>query len=146
MLIIHRKSIMLMHRPQTPQPGFGSITLLQKFTPHFKILDPRLHFHQLYKPAGSVDSVVNQWLCSPWSDFLLHLVPRGEDLCLQHGPCLTDSLWWKRMNPFLSKNENTKPDHDFCGKSTVQIPCYMNFRDLFISRHLKELCHEIQPN
>ena len=35
----------LMHRPQTPQPGFGSITLLQKFTPHFKILDPRLqHF------------------------------------------------------------------------------------------------------
>ena len=31
-----------MHRPQTPQPGFGSITLLQKFTPHFKILDPRL--------------------------------------------------------------------------------------------------------
>ena len=33
---------MLMHRPQTPQPGFGSITLLKKFTPHFKILDPRL--------------------------------------------------------------------------------------------------------
>ena len=31
-----------MHRPQTPQPGFGSITLLQNFTPHFKILDPRL--------------------------------------------------------------------------------------------------------
>ena len=29
MLIIHRKSIMLMHRPQTPQLGFGSIT----FTP-----------------------------------------------------------------------------------------------------------------
>ena len=28
--------------PQTPQPGFGSITLLQKFPPHFKILDPRL--------------------------------------------------------------------------------------------------------
>ena len=25
-----------------PQPGFGSITLLQKFTPNFKILDPRL--------------------------------------------------------------------------------------------------------
>jgi len=42
MLIIHRKSIMLMHRPRTPQPGFGSITLLQKFTPLFKILDPRL--------------------------------------------------------------------------------------------------------
>ena len=33
---------MLMHRPQTPQPGFGSITLLQKFTPLFKILDLRL--------------------------------------------------------------------------------------------------------
>ena len=33
---------MLMHRPQTPQPGFGSLTLLQKLTPHFKILDPRL--------------------------------------------------------------------------------------------------------
>ena len=30
------------HRPQTPQPGIGSITLLQKFTPHFKILDPHL--------------------------------------------------------------------------------------------------------
>ena len=43
MLIIHRKSIMLMHRPQTPQPGCGSITLLQKFTPHFKVLDPRLN-------------------------------------------------------------------------------------------------------
>ena len=25
--------IMLVHRPQTPQTGFGSITLLQKFTP-----------------------------------------------------------------------------------------------------------------
>ena len=25
-----------------PQPGSASITLLQKFTPHFKILDPRL--------------------------------------------------------------------------------------------------------
>ena len=35
---------MLTHRPQTPQPGFGSITLLQKFTPHFKILDPRLKY------------------------------------------------------------------------------------------------------
>ena len=33
---------MLMHRPQTPQLSFGSITLLQKFTPRFKILDPRL--------------------------------------------------------------------------------------------------------
>ena len=33
---------MLMHRPRTPQPGFGSITLLQKFTPLFKILDPHL--------------------------------------------------------------------------------------------------------
>ena len=30
--------------PKTPQPGFGSITLLQKFTPHFKILDPRLEW------------------------------------------------------------------------------------------------------
>ena len=28
--------------PQTPQPGFRSLTLLQKFTPHFKILNPRL--------------------------------------------------------------------------------------------------------
>ena len=33
---------MLMHRPQTRQPGFGPITFLQKFTPRFKILDPRL--------------------------------------------------------------------------------------------------------
>ena len=31
-----------MHRPQTPQPGFGSITLSQKSILHFKILDPRL--------------------------------------------------------------------------------------------------------
>ena len=35
------------HRPQTLQPGFGSITLLQKFTPDFKILDPRLHFNNI---------------------------------------------------------------------------------------------------
>ena len=49
MLIIHRKSIMLMHRPQTPQPGFDSVTLLQKFTPHFKILDPRLNFLNLIR-------------------------------------------------------------------------------------------------
>ena len=33
---------MLMHRPQTPQPGFGSITFISKIHPHFKILDPRL--------------------------------------------------------------------------------------------------------
>ena len=35
---------MLMHRPQTPQPGFGSITHYSKHSPppHFKILDPRL--------------------------------------------------------------------------------------------------------
>ena len=40
-LFLSPSSIMLMDRPQTPHPGFGSITLLQKFTPHFKILDPR---------------------------------------------------------------------------------------------------------
>ena len=34
-----------MHRPQIPQPGFGSVTLLQKFTPHFKILDLRLKLY-----------------------------------------------------------------------------------------------------
>ena len=34
-LFLSPSSIMLMHRPQTPQPGFGSITLLQKLTPHF---------------------------------------------------------------------------------------------------------------
>ena len=50
MLIIHGKSIMLMHRPQTPQPVFGSITLLQKFSPHFKILDPRLPDPLLSRP------------------------------------------------------------------------------------------------
>ena len=27
------QNLILMHRPQTPQPGFGSIALLQKFTP-----------------------------------------------------------------------------------------------------------------
>ena len=37
---------MMMHRPQTPQPGFGSVTLLQQFTPYFKILDPRLKIMQ----------------------------------------------------------------------------------------------------
>ena len=31
----------------SPQPGFDSITLLQKFTPHFKILDPRLRVSNL---------------------------------------------------------------------------------------------------
>ena len=36
----------LKYWPQTPQPSFGSITLLQKFTPHFKILDPRLVAYQ----------------------------------------------------------------------------------------------------
>ena len=30
--------------PQTPQPGFGSTKLLQKFTPNFKILDPHLAY------------------------------------------------------------------------------------------------------
>ena len=40
-LFIFRAPFFL-HRPQILQPGFGSITLLQKFTPHFKILDPRL--------------------------------------------------------------------------------------------------------
>ena len=36
-LIIRRKSIKLMHRPQTLQPGFGSdYTLLQKFHPSFQ--------------------------------------------------------------------------------------------------------------
>ena len=54
MLIIHRKSIMLMHRPQTPQPGFGSTTLLQKFTPHFKILDPRLEIDKCQISLGSL--------------------------------------------------------------------------------------------
>ena len=39
----------LMLRPQTPQPGFGSITLLQKLTPHFKILDPRLDQYFSYR-------------------------------------------------------------------------------------------------
>ena len=39
-----------MHRPQTPQPGFGSITLFQKFIPHFKILDPRLRFNGGFFP------------------------------------------------------------------------------------------------
>ena len=39
----------LKYWPQTPQPGFGS-TLLQKFTPHFKILDPRLPRYWLTEP------------------------------------------------------------------------------------------------
>ena len=58
MLIIHRKSIMLMHRPQTPQPGFGSITLLQKFTPHFKILDPRLNWLSMPKYTNIIQAQV----------------------------------------------------------------------------------------
>ena len=55
-LFLSPSSIMLMHRPQTPQPGFGSITLLQKFTPHFKILDLRLHIHPSF-----------MFLCEAWS-------------------------------------------------------------------------------
>ena len=43
--------------PQTPQPGFGSITLLQKFTPHFKILDLRLQPDNLPRA---------QLLWNPW--------------------------------------------------------------------------------
>ena len=49
---------MLMHRPQTPQPGFGSITLLQKFTPHFKILDPRLKSSQVNASQGKCTQVL----------------------------------------------------------------------------------------
>ena len=52
---------MLMHRPQTPQPGFGSITLLQKFTPRFKILDPRLiYFNGVSTNPFAVCSVNNK--------------------------------------------------------------------------------------
>ena len=48
----------LMHRSQTPQPEalHGSITLLQKFTPHFKILDPCLivlYITYIYKCQNS---------------------------------------------------------------------------------------------
>ena len=43
---------MLMYRPQTPQPGFSSITLLQKFTPHFKILYPRLGLVEMCEVVG----------------------------------------------------------------------------------------------
>ena len=41
-----------MHRPQTPQPGFGSITLLQKFTSPFQ------------NPGSAPDSV---GACVYWS-------------------------------------------------------------------------------
>ena len=51
-LFLSPSSIMLMHRPQTSQPGFGSITLLQKFTPHFKILDPHLDVHYIQHTSG----------------------------------------------------------------------------------------------
>ena len=54
---------MLMHRPQTPQPGFGSIILLQKFTPHFKILDPRL-FSDSYFPQNNKLLVLSHHLNS----------------------------------------------------------------------------------
>ena len=45
-----------MHRPQTPQPGFGSITLLQKFTPHFKILDPHLIWKGWFLERGKSEN------------------------------------------------------------------------------------------
>ena len=51
-LFLSPSSIMLMHRPQTPQLGFDSITLLQKFTPYFKILDPRLDVHYIQHTSG----------------------------------------------------------------------------------------------
>jgi len=55
---------LLMHRPQTPQPGFDSITLLQKFTPHFKILDLRL------KPHACIEKENHATLVS-WSTWLV---------------------------------------------------------------------------
>ena len=42
-----------------PQPGFGSITLLQKFTPHFKILDPRLQTATKFASTANHGAVNN---------------------------------------------------------------------------------------
>ena len=72
-LFLSPSSIMLMHRPQTPQPGFGSITLLQKFTPHFKILDPCLDWLLMLMPLGEwalfLNSVLQHfWSQSKWLD------------------------------------------------------------------------------
>ena len=50
--------------PQTPQPGFGSIILLQKFTPHFKILDPRLKANTFYHVNGTkYNKRKTRWKC-----------------------------------------------------------------------------------
>ena len=40
---------MLMHRPQTPQPGFGSITVLQKIHPPFQNPGSAPPFNDIYK-------------------------------------------------------------------------------------------------
>ena len=53
---------MLMHRPRTPQPGFDSVTLLQKFTPHFKILDPRLTCCRVLQHCMSLNNVCEEIL------------------------------------------------------------------------------------
>ena len=79
MLIIHRKSIMLMHRPQTPQPGFGSITLLRKVTPppppNFKILDLHLTRGNPLPPVFGDSSVLEMSSISQvnpsWDNYFL---------------------------------------------------------------------------
>ena len=93
MLIIHRKSIMLMHRRQTPQPDFGSITLLLKFTPHFKILDPRLlRAFLLSLTTQSQSSSVLQNEYKYHAVFVLVLFPRPR----------------KRLKTLVSQNFETK--------------------------------------
>ena len=60
-----------MYRPQTPQLSFGSITLLQKFTPRFKILDPRLAFNFTFPPKHTIYKGAREplfskyWFCKP---------------------------------------------------------------------------------
>ena len=71
--------------PQTPQPGFSSITLSQKFTPHFKILDPRLHLtreRNVIWRQESLDLTIFRLLlflrCRPCRKTLLVLPPQTK--------------------------------------------------------------------
>ena len=82
-LFLSPSSIMLMHRPQTPQPGFGSITLLEKFTPHFKILDPRLNPYIKVDEISAYHDIcndrdVNKHQCDKEMIKRLDKIPYGE--------------------------------------------------------------------
>ena len=75
--------------------GFGSITLLQKFTPHFKILDPRLknvdiktyQCHYAYQRYGHLLISIKEILRSgEFDDDLLKKLQHADDYILDNTP------------------------------------------------------------